>query len=232
MTTVREIMTPQVLSVGPDDKATDALEYLRMLDIHAAAVVDDASGRPVGVISHADLTGELRGVRVRDRMNSPAIFVVASALINDAAKIIAQTGFHHLVVVDGSQHAIGFLSVIDLVWAQLGWFQGAKAPDADPPPMPRLDWTDEEVLSETGLLAAPAEPGIVLLQRRRPERSEHATVVWAESAPNVRRRLLEIWQEPPPRIARWVASGTLRFRAAATAAVGRRQILAHLIRGA
>lgn len=232
MTTVREIMTPQLFSVGPDEPASDALEYLRMLDIHAAAVVEDESGRPVGMVSHADLTGDLRGVRVRDRMNSPAIFAVSSALVKDAAKTMAQTGFHHLVVVDGAQRAIGFLSVIDIVWAQLGWFQGAdKTPDPDLPPMPQLTWTDEEVLTETGLLAAPAEPGIVLLQRRRPDRAGPATVVWAESAPNLRRRLLEIWQEPPARIARWVERGELHFRAApAPGAATRRQVLAHLIR--
>ena len=236
MTTVREIMSPQVLSVEPDEQAAHALEYLQMLDIHAAAVVDEDTGRPVGMVTHADLTGELRSVRVRDRMNSPAIFVVASALIKDAAKIVAQTGFHHLVVVDGSQRAIGFLSVIDLVCAQLGWFRdGAPRPQPAPAPDPfgRLDWTGEEALTETGLLAAPAEPGILLLQRRRPGETEHATVVWAESAPNVRTRLLEIWQEPPPRITRWVENGQLYFRAApAPIAATKGQVLGHLIQQA
>ncbi|MEM6996261.1 MAG: hypothetical protein AAF721_37485 [Myxococcota bacterium] len=94
-----------------------------------------------------------------------------------------------------------------------------------------LQWTDEELLTETGLLAAPAEPGIVLLQRRAPSRRDRITVVWAESAINVRQRLLELWQEPPPRIARLIERNELSFRAApAPVAATRGQVLAHLLR--
>lgn len=44
MTTVREIMSPQLFSVDPNDPAQEALEYLQILDIHAAAVVEVRSG--------------------------------------------------------------------------------------------------------------------------------------------------------------------------------------------
>ena len=229
MTTVREIMTPQLFHVFPEDDAAEALDYLRILNIHAAPVLEHERERAVGMVSQSDLTGDLTGVKVESRMNSPAIFVLASATLKDAARVIAESGFHHVLVVDAEQHGVGFLSAIDIIRAQLGWHRPGGA-DEEPAPGPwaQLEWTDEEKLTETGLLAAPGKAGLLLMQRDMPDGTKH--VVWAESCPNVRNRLLELWQEPPARIARLLERGSLTFRAAeAPLAATRRQVLAELL---
>lgn len=232
MTTVREIMTAQLFHVFPEDDAAEALDYLRILNIHAAPVLEHERGRAVGMVSQSDLTGDLTGVHVESRMNSPAIFVLASATLKDAARVIAESGFHHVLVVDAEQHGVGFLSAIDIIRAQLGWHRpGGGAGEEEPAPGPwaQLEWTDEEKLTETGLLAAPGNAGLLLLQRDMPDGSKH--VVWAESCAHVRDRLLELWQEPPARIARLLERGSLTFRAAeAPLAATRRQVLAELLR--
>lgn len=85
MASVHDIMTRQLLSLWPDDTAAEALDYLRMLNVHAAPVLDEQSHEPIGVISIGDLTGELATVRVSDRMSTPARVTIETAAAHEAA---------------------------------------------------------------------------------------------------------------------------------------------------
>ncbi len=204
-------MTPQLFSLCPDDAAAEALDYLQMLNIHAAPVVDEASHEPLGVISISDLTGELGPHQVQDLMSTPARVTILSAAVHEAAQQIAETGLHHLVVVDDGGSAVGFLSVVDVVRALLQPSEGAEASpvEVDSP----LEWSDREALSETGLLAAPDGPGVFVLLKVDPGKAE--VFVWAEETENVRARLATIRSDPSPRLARFIEADRLRFRAAA-----------------
>ena len=85
MASVQDIMTPQLFSLWPDDSAAEALDYLGMLNIHAAPVLDEETHEPLGVISIGDLTGNLATARVRDRMSTPARVTIDTAAVRDAA---------------------------------------------------------------------------------------------------------------------------------------------------
>lgn len=213
MTVVREIMTRQLFSCVPGETAGDALEYLMMLNIHAAPVLDEDTHEPVGMVSLSDLTGDLRNETVHSRMSYPAAFVLQTAPVGEAARVIAHTGFHHLVVVDNEHHAVGFVSAIDVIRAQAGWTRPGAPPVEPPPAAPELEWSAEEKLTETGLLAAPEGPGIFVLLRV-PE-DLPPTVLWAQASTDLRRRLTELLEQPPPRLLRYVERGHLAFRAAA-----------------
>lgn len=230
MTTIREIMTRQLFSCVPGDAADEALEYLMMLNIHAAPVLDEATHEPRGMISLSDLTGGLEGDTVESRMSYPAAFVLHSAAVSEAARVIAHTGFHHLVVVDADHRAVGFLSAIDLIRASQGWTRPG-APDSEPPPgSPELEWSDVEMLTEMGVLAAPEGPGVFVLMRVPDDLPP--TVVWVQGATDLRQRLGELLEEPPPRLARYLERGHLRFRAAAVPDVSqRRQALLSVLQG-
>jgi CBS domain-containing protein len=230
MTVVREIMTPQLFSCVPGEQAGGALEYLMMLNIHAAPVLDEDSHEPVGMISLSDLTGELGDAKVGERMSYPAAFVLHTAPVGEAARVIAHTGFHHLVVVDGEHRAVGFLSAIDVIRAQHGWTRPG-APAAEPPPASdELEWSAREKLSETGILAAPAGPGIFVLLRVPDDLAP--TVLWAQSTTDLRKQLGELLDEPPPRLARYLERGHLWFRAAAVPdAAQRRAALSSVLTG-
>lgn len=230
MTVVHEIMTRQLFSCAPGEAAGDALEYLMMLNIHAAPVLDEDTHEPLGVISLSDLTGALDGATVQARMSYPAAFVLQSAPTSEAARVIAHTGFHHLVVVDGQHHAVGFVSAIDVIRAQMGWTRPGAPPVEPPPAAPELEWSDIETLTETGLLAAPEGPGVFVLLRV-PE-DLPPTVLWAQATTDLRDRLAELLEEPPPRLARYLERGHLSFRAAAVPdEAHRRSALASVLSG-
>jgi CBS domain-containing protein len=213
-------MTPQLFSCVPGEAASGALEYLMMLNLHAAPVLDEDTHEPVGMISLSDLTGELGDQTVGSRMSYPAAFVAQAAPVGEAARAIAHTGFHHLVVVDAEHRAVGFVSAIDVIRAQQGWTRPG-APSAEPAPAaPELEWSGEEKLSETGILAAPEGAGIFVLLRVPEDLAP--TVLWAQATTDLRKRLGELLRDPPPRLARYLERGHLCFRAAAVPDEARR----------
>jgi len=218
MSTIQEIMTPQLFSCVRQEPAAEALDYLMMLNIHAAPVVEEESGEPVGMISLSDLTGDLAGETVERRMSYPAAFVVQSAPVSEAARVIAHTGFHHLVVVD-------------VIRAHQGWTRpGAPSPEPAPA-SPELEWSASEELTTTGVLASPEGAGVFVLMHSPVGRP--STVVWAQGTTDLRDRLSELLNDPPPRLVRFLERGRLRFRAAAVTDMGqRRSALTSVLSGA
>lgn len=230
MTVVREIMTPQLFSCVPDEAAGGALEYLMMLNIHAAPVLAEDTHEPVGMISLSDLTGDLQGHTVGQRMSYPAAFVLQTAPVGEAARVVARTGFHHLVVVDGDHRAVGFVSAIDIIRAQQGWTRPGAPPAEPAPAHPELEWSAPEKLSETGILAAPEGGGIFVLMRVPDDLPP--TILWAQATSDLRERLEELREEPPARLARYLERGHLRFRAALVPDEAQRRLaLASLLMG-
>ncbi len=227
MASVQDIMTPQLFSLWPEDTAEEALDYLRMLNIHAAPVLDEETHEPVGVISIGDLTGPLSTARVADRMSTPALMTIATAAVHEAAATMADSGLHHLVVVDDKQRAVGFLSIVDVVGALLHPSEGGEeSPVRVASP---LEWSDHEKLSKSGLLAAPDGPGVFVLLKVDPGRAEVFT--WAEESDNVRDRLASILSDPPPRLARFIEADRIRFRAATAETQDQRQeVLREVVR--
>lgn len=212
MSVVREIMTPELFSCIPGESATGALDYLIMLNLHAAPVLAEHTHEPVGMIALSDLTGDLGEDTVESRMSYPAAFVLQTAPVGEAARIIAHTGFHHLVVVDAEHRAVGFVSAVDVIRALQGWTRPGAPPAEPAPASPELEWSAQEVLSETGILAAPEGAGIFVLLRVPDDLP--STVLWAQSSKDLRERLGQLLADPPPRLARYLERGHLRFRAA------------------
>ncbi len=227
MASVQDIMTPQLFSLWPDDAADEALDYLRMLNIHAAPVLDEETHEPLGVVSIGDLTGDLGNARVSDRMSRPARMTIETAAVHEAAQTIADSGLHHLVVVDDTQRAVGFLSAVDVIKAFLNPSEGAeKAPVRV---AGSLEWSDHERLSTAGLLAAPDGPGVFVLLTVDPGRPE--VFNWAEESDNVRARLRTLLADPPPRLARFIEADRIRFRAATAETEDERQrVLSAVVR--
>lgn len=227
MASVHDIMTRQLFSLWPGDTATEALDYLRMLNIHAAPVLDEHTHEPIGVISIGDLTGELAIAKVSDRMSTPARVTIETAAVHEAAQSIAETGLHHLVVVDEDRRAVGFLSVVDVLKALLNPSEGAEK--APVPVAGGLEWSDHQKLSASGMLAAPDGPGVFVLLKVDPGRPE--VFAWVEESDNVRARLESLLSDPPPRLARFIEADRIRFRAATAESQSQRdQVLREVVR--
>lgn len=116
---VREVMTSPAVTVGPEESLRGAVELLDRLRITALPVVD-RDGRPVGVVSEADLLREALGPAAQDTvadvMTGEVLTVSADADLVDAFAVMDRTAVKSLPVLLHGR-VVGILSRRDLVAA-------------------------------------------------------------------------------------------------------------------
>ena len=214
---VREIMNPELYSVGPNDSVERVLDGLLGLGITAAPVLDDRR-RPVGVIALRDIARAHSLGLVRERMSGPPAVISREAPIEEAGRLLAETGYRHVVVVDQEGHAVGMISALDALRGVMG------LPTRHPDGFPHLDlrtglaFTNEAPLDMDHLDEAPDGPGVLAIihgEAGVPDR-----IVWVESANNVRARLVDLLSTTHAArtaFAKGLDHSSLRFRAAPVA---------------
>ena len=209
---VREIINPEFFAVEADSRGADVLEWLLEFGITAVPVVDD-HGRPIGVTSLRDLV-QKKPVPI----SAPALTVGGSETVEDAARILAESGRHHLVVVGGDGRAIGMVSSLDLLRAVMGM------PPAFPATFPHFDgrlgvrWSNIARLDPQHVGAVDPGPGLIVLSIGGAGQSE--ADLWVESTEGLRARLVELLEIPQsgtPALARLLAQRGVRFRVAPVA---------------
>lgn len=222
--TVDEIMNREIFSLRPNEPVEGSLDYLFALGLTAAPVLDQ-HGTPVGFLSLQDVLTRKKGTKVADRMTSPAVSVPEKATVESAAHFMAQRDLRHAPVVDRGGHAVGVISLKDIVKALLG------LPVGHPAAFPHYDrhtglvWSDDVLLSPDAAEVAPAGPGLLALVQGGAGSRE--TVVWVESCEDVRARVYELLEAPsdePPYLATILARYRLRFRAASVPDVETRRV--------
>jgi hypothetical protein len=214
MSLVRNVMNPELFHLRLTDSAEDALNGLLAFGITGAPVLDEG-GRPMGMVSLRELAQRRAGQKVSEIMASPALTIGQAAPASEGARILAESGHHRMVVVDEEGRAVGNVSALDLLRAQLGL--KATHPPAFPhfDPATGLTWSDPAPLETSAIEDAPDGPGIFALLWEDASGRRH--VVWAETARNVYSRLADLVSTPQtdrPLLASWLARGGLRFRAA------------------
>jgi hypothetical protein len=209
---VSEIMNREVFSVGPAESVNATREAILALGITGVPVVDD-EGRPLGLVSLRDLVAQKPGTTAGERMTRPPATVPAEARLGEAARRLARTRYHRLIVVDGRGHVVGMVSALDIIRGLLG------LPAPHPASFPHLDretglsWTDDLRLELDEIRAAPDVPGVLVLLHGGAGVAER--VLWAESPDSVRHRLKEMLTTAQPGLlGAWLEYGGLRFRAA------------------
>lgn len=212
---VSEIMNPELFYLRDCDSVTDAVHYLRALDISGAPVLSP-EGALIGMVSLRDLLRD-GGNTVEECMSTPVVTVREHDTIEQAAEVLGHFGFHRIPVVSDAGTVVGVVSALDL----LRGLQGI--PVTHPSAFPHYDratgvnWTSDSPLESEAISTAPAGPGILVLRlgnRRLSERD-----VWVESAANVQERLQQLLNEPQEDtyLQRLIEThaAELRFRAAA-----------------
>ncbi|MER6126411.1 CBS domain-containing protein [Streptomyces sp. NPDC001795] len=115
---VGELMTPNAVSVRPGTTFKEIARILDEYDITAVPVVDDG-GRPVGVVSEADLLRKHTSVGVGstagELMTSPAVVAEPGWNVVRAARTMERRKVKRLPVVDGDGRLTGVISRSDLV---------------------------------------------------------------------------------------------------------------------
>jgi CBS domain-containing protein len=141
-TSVDDVMTQEVLAVGPDTSLSALAQLFLRHGIAGAPVIDDA-GAPLGVVTSSDLIdesrrsstlgrplyyrmwrGAVRSVGIGDEGPSPGRGVVGDvmshavlsvdrrATVRDAAQLMARADVHRLIVTDGGR-ACGIVTTMD-----------------------------------------------------------------------------------------------------------------------
>jgi hypothetical protein len=227
--TLREIINPELLAVRPDLPAREVRNLLRAFAVTAVPVVDDAR-KPLGVLSLRDLVENAEGT-ASGRMSKPAVCTHDSTTIESAARHLANTDMHHLVVVDGIGTVVGMLSSMDLLRGLLG--MPARHPAAFPhwDKETQVRWTDEWLLDEHGCAQAPRAAGVLVLISGAAGQSD--AMVWAEECADVRARALDLVSRPEgqdPAVRNCLERPGLRARAAAVEDESSRQRIVGLLR--
>lgn len=121
---VREAMSAEVLSVGPDHTLRQAARMMAARGTGSAVVLDpDAEG--VGIMTERDL---LRAIgagldpdveRIGAHLTWDVVYAGPDWTLQEAALAMARGGFRHLVVLDDGV-VLGVISVRDImrVWAR------------------------------------------------------------------------------------------------------------------
>lgn len=146
--TVRDIMTTDVLTFGPEDEVREAMETMIERNVDGAPVVDE-TGAVVGVLTNGDLIvresklhfptlvsilgasfeikhkdfdedlGKALGSVVREVMSHPARTCSADASVEEAATLMHEHDVARLPVVDGDR-LVGIVSRSDIIRGMLG----------------------------------------------------------------------------------------------------------------
>lgn len=115
MATVRDIMNSKLLYLRDGDRVALARRHILDYGVTAVPVLDETH-RPVGIVSLRDL--ERDGDEVQPTGN--VVCVKDTDDVTSAAKKLAESDFHHLVVVDDKGVAVGMVSSMDFVRSLVG----------------------------------------------------------------------------------------------------------------
>jgi CBS domain-containing protein len=116
---VRDAMSTEVLTVGPEHSLREAARQMTARGVGAAVVIDEQQAGP-GIITERDI---LRSVgsddtpadeRVREHLTANVILATPGWSLEQAASEMIRGGFRHIIVVDGA-NVVGILSMRDIV---------------------------------------------------------------------------------------------------------------------
>lgn len=129
---VNEIMTRDVLFVGPNDSMDRVAEIFKMNDVHHLPVLD--TGDVVGIVSTTDLNkvmhhftlfkvnnadsvnqSVLRSLLVKEVMTKPVATINEETQLTTVAAIFRENLFHALPVVNANHVLVGIVTPFDLV---------------------------------------------------------------------------------------------------------------------
>jgi CBS domain-containing protein len=117
---VAEVMRPTAVALRPGVARSVAADALRARSTPVASVVD-GEGRPIGLVSEADLLRAKTGARVSDAMAKVALSVPETAPLRRAAALMAEHRSERLAVVSDDGVVVGMLTAMDVV----AWLAGA-----------------------------------------------------------------------------------------------------------
>lgn len=121
MSTIAEIMRPELIEVAPEDTLGEVAE--RMTAVNVGAVIVKDYGRLIGILTERDMLKAMAArvhtseARVRQWMTEDPITAGADMDVDEAAQLMLANGFRHLPVVDENGQVTGVVSLRRVVAA-------------------------------------------------------------------------------------------------------------------
>jgi signal-transduction protein with cAMP-binding, CBS, and nucleotidyltransferase domain len=126
---VKEVMTPNIVTINPTDKAKNAAISMRDKDVSSLIVLDDY-GQPVGIVTESDLVREVctqdassNDFIIDHIMSSPVATIDPNSSVETAANIMLENKVRHLVVKEENR-IIGIITSGDFIkylHSQVDW---------------------------------------------------------------------------------------------------------------
>jgi CBS domain-containing protein len=116
---IGSLITRAVLTVEESDSFSDAAIWMMERGVGSAVVMKD--GKPTGIITDRDALrviargGDMASMTVKDCVTRGLKTVTPSLNILEAARVMRDKGFRHLVVTDDTGELYGVFSMRDLV---------------------------------------------------------------------------------------------------------------------
>ncbi len=107
-----DIMTPEVISIGPDASVQDVARLLSDYNI-SGCPVRDGWDRMVGIVTEADIIGK-EGECVEDIMTPRVVSVGEETDVDEIARILTGNRFKRVPVLRG-ERVVGIVSRADIV---------------------------------------------------------------------------------------------------------------------
>lgn len=114
----KDIMTKKVVTIGPKDKARDAIAKLVKNEVSGMPVVD-AEGVVVGVLTEADLLAARANQNVESLMTARVVSVAPNASLKSIADTLLKKKIKRVIVVDKDKKLLGVVSRRDVLKAKM-----------------------------------------------------------------------------------------------------------------
>jgi len=116
---VRKFMTPNPVTVSPEESINDVFHLLLQHRFRQAPVVED--GKLIGIVTDRDLRMAIfqtyveSSLTVRDVMRFDPVTVSVDEKIEEEARIICDKKFNALPVVSSSRDLVGIITTTDIL---------------------------------------------------------------------------------------------------------------------
>ena len=131
MSKVKDVMTKNTITVGPEDRALDAAVKMKEKGIGALIVI--SKGSPVGILTERDLVRKViatkkdpTSTKVVNVMSKPLVTTTPSASVKEAAKKMMINDVRRLPVVAKGK-LVGIITAADLAKNLAGQLTGHDA---------------------------------------------------------------------------------------------------------
>ena len=118
MTSVRDIMTSDLISVKTTDQVIVAIELMTKNDIGSVVVTEDE--KPVGILTERDILKKVcakelsaKAVTAREVMSKPLITIEADSRLGEAALLMTRKDVRRLLVID-KEKVVGIITQKDI----------------------------------------------------------------------------------------------------------------------